>query len=423
LEKIKFGRPIVTKPNLPKIAFVSPHCVLDFTNGAATATLDGLSLLARLGFDCQAFCSSHMDAYEEVLVEEILARRKMQYVVRNAQIGPFKKRMIFTTHGKVPVMLFNSASTRGGWISQEEVAAFLTASEIFLRRNRPDIVWTYGGNPVSLALQDMVRKLGIPIVFALHNFTYLDASKFMLGDCIVVPSEFAQAYYRTTPGLECGILPYTIDRPRVAVSDRQPRYATFVNPQTTKGLFIFARIAEVLARRRPDIPLLVIEGRSPPGWHSQTGISLKQLPNVTALPSAADPRTFYQVSKLLLVPSLWNESFGLVAAEAMINGIPVLASNRGALPTTVGDAGFLFDIPARYSPDTRELPTTEEVQPWVDTIIRLWDDPAEYDRRSQAARVHAQQWHPARLARIYRDFFANLTRQPNSPFLAKNALY
>ena len=25
-----------------KIAFVSPHCVLDFTNGAATATRDGL---------------------------------------------------------------------------------------------------------------------------------------------------------------------------------------------------------------------------------------------------------------------------------------------------------------------------------------------------------------------------------------------
>ena len=26
-----------------KIAFVSPHCVLDFTNGAATATLDGFA--------------------------------------------------------------------------------------------------------------------------------------------------------------------------------------------------------------------------------------------------------------------------------------------------------------------------------------------------------------------------------------------
>jgi hypothetical protein len=29
-----------------RIAFVSPHCLVDFTNGAATATRDGLKLLA-----------------------------------------------------------------------------------------------------------------------------------------------------------------------------------------------------------------------------------------------------------------------------------------------------------------------------------------------------------------------------------------
>ena len=96
------------------------------------------------------------------------------------------------------------------------------------------------------------------------------------------------------------------------------------------------------------------------------------------------------------MPSLWNESFGLVAAEAMINGIPVLASNRGALPETIGDAGFLFDIPASYTPETREVPTAEEVEPWVETIIRLWDDAAEYERWSRAARERARQWHPDR---------------------------
>lgn len=41
---------------MPKIALVSPHCVIDFTNGAATAKLYGLQLLQSLGFECQAFC-------------------------------------------------------------------------------------------------------------------------------------------------------------------------------------------------------------------------------------------------------------------------------------------------------------------------------------------------------------------------------
>jgi hypothetical protein len=73
-----------------------------------------------------------------------------------------------------------------------------------------------------------------------------------------------------------------------------------------------------------------------------------------------------------------------------------------------GPGGFLFDIPAKYTPETRNVPPAEEVEPWVETIIRLWDDTAEYDRRSQAARAHAQQWHPDRLAPIYREFFTKL---------------
>jgi hypothetical protein len=42
------------------------------------------------------------------------------------------------------------------------------------------------------------------------------------------------------------------------------------------------------------------------------------------------------------------------------------------------DAGFLFGIPQRYTPQTRLVPTADEVAPWIDTIIRLWDDQAFY---------------------------------------------
>ena len=120
--------------------------------------------------------------------------------------------------------------------------------------------------------------------------------------------------------------------------------------------------------------------------------------NITTMPFTPDPRDFYPAvfarTKLLLMPSLWLESFGLVAAEAMLNGIPVLASNRGALPETIGSAGFLFDIPARYTSETRDVPKAEEIEPWVETIIRLWDDAAYYEHWSRAARERAQAWHP-----------------------------
>ncbi len=141
------------------------------------------------------------------------------------------------------------------------------------------------------------------------------------------------------------------------------------------------------------------------------------------MPFAPAPRTFYptvySLTKLLLMPSLWYESFGLVAAQAMLNGIPVLASNRGALPETIGDAGFLFDVPARYTPETPEVPMAEEVEPWVETIIRLWDDAEYYEHWSRAASERAQQWHPDRLAPIYREFFSRITHQPGPPLVPK----
>lgn len=50
----------------------------------------------------------------------------------------------------------------------------------------------------------------------------------------------------------------------------------------------------------------------------------------------------YRRADLFLFPSL-NEGFGLPVLEAMASGIPVIASNRGALPEIVGEAGILVD--------------------------------------------------------------------------------
>ncbi len=51
-----------------KIASVSPHCIMDFNSGAATATRDALRLLAEEGFECQAFCGTRLDGPEEGLI-------------------------------------------------------------------------------------------------------------------------------------------------------------------------------------------------------------------------------------------------------------------------------------------------------------------------------------------------------------------
>jgi len=69
---------------------------------------------------------------------------------------------------------------------------------------------------------------------------------------------------------------------------------------------------------------------------------------------------------VLLVPSLGLESFGLVAREAMLYGVPVLASNRGALADLPAGSGALFD------PDDPAA-----LRGWVERLIA---DPAIVDR-------------------------------------------
>ncbi len=84
---------------------------------------------------------SHIKRYEAVLQARL-------YPIGYVQGG----RMIFTSHGRVPITLFNSASTRGGWISREEIGAFLSGCEIFLRKNRPDLVWERGQSVILSVL-------------------------------------------------------------------------------------------------------------------------------------------------------------------------------------------------------------------------------------------------------------------------------
>jgi glycosyltransferase involved in cell wall biosynthesis len=575
-------------PTTRKIAFVSPHCLVDYTNGAATATRDGLKVLAEQGFECMAFCGTRLDDPTEGLIQESLFRRKVKYEVRRVRYadgesgrwgdggkerGGYEGRLIFLVEGggagcqpamkaidretaswqtaprlnsphpnplpvgegtkedpfpagegtittgshpnplpagegTIAVTLFENASTRGGWFGRDEVNAFLTACDLFLRKNRPDVVVTYGGDAVSIAVQRLAKRLDVPIVFWLHNFAYTDRSAFEAVDYVIVPSEFSRRYYREKLGLECHVLPNIVNWEAAEVRGQGSEvggqsYVTFINPHAVKGVYVFARIARELARRRPDIPILVTQGRSKtdallnpelglaphiagelcipattqrsekiaaprqtesgnefPHSKFRTADGTRSVPatlgrNIYIMPFTPDPRSFYpavfSVTKLLLMPSLWFESFGLVAAEAMLNGIPVLASNRGALTETVGGSprpevnaqmgrwgdgemgsragrpeqacavpagGYLFDIPARYTSETREVPTAEEVEPWVETIIRLWDDEAEYARRSQAAREHAQQWRPERLKPLYQEFFNGVTRRSGPPFVA-----
>jgi glycosyltransferase involved in cell wall biosynthesis len=356
-----------------------------------------------------------------MVFEEVLASMGVAHTKRRMKVDGETASFLFTRHKGIAATIFRTRFTRRGVFSQNEVATFLTAYEKFLNKNQPSVILTYGGDPLSQAMMKAAKRRGIPVVFWLHNFAYNDASTFELVDHVIVPSEFSKRHYEQSLGLSCQVLPYVIDQERVLVDGRSNgmrgslacrEYVTFVNPHPAKGVTLFARIAEQLARLRPDIKLLVIESRGRSNWLTRTDVDLTGIQNVSAMANTHDPRDFYRVTKILLMPSLWWESFGLVAAEAMMNGIPVLASSRGALPETVGAGGFLFDIPDRYQPGTPNAPTAQEVAPWIETIIHLHDDPDFHAAASDRALTHAAQWSDSSNRAAYEECFVNIKQIP-----------
>jgi glycosyltransferase involved in cell wall biosynthesis len=70
----------------------------------------------------------------------------------------------------------------------------------------------------------------------------------------------------------------------------------------------------------------------------------------------------FEKAAVLVQPS-FEEGFGMPVLEAMTVGVPVIATNRGALPEVVGDAGALIE------PDDPGALARE--------IERLIDDPRE----------------------------------------------
>ncbi|MDA8687640.1 glycosyltransferase family 4 protein [bacterium] len=48
-------------------------------------------------------------------------------------------------------------------------------------------------------------------------------------------------------------------------------------------------------------------------------------------------------ASIIVIPSIWEEPFGLVAAEAMSSGACIIASNVGGIPEIIKDNGILID--------------------------------------------------------------------------------
>jgi glycosyltransferase involved in cell wall biosynthesis len=148
----------------------------------------------------------------------------------------------------------------------------------------------------------------------------------------IANSEFTANKIEQLFGADSTIIYPPIELDRYRVTYDKEGYITMVNPRAEyKGADIFLDIATAL----PDEEFLLV------GPISSTEIKQRAetLSNVTHWGWCEDIREAYSETRLVIVPSRVEESFGRVPAEAMVSGIPCVVSDRGGLPEVVGETG------------------------------------------------------------------------------------
>jgi len=188
-----------------------------------------------------------------------------------------------------------------------------------------------------------------------------------------------------------------------------------------KGVHVLMKAFDAVARERPDLELTLIGkpgmmpmdvlgvllkddaalealrdfyGRSTFAWLSKEVLGqrssylghVKKLlsPQTAARAhfrgtvSLPELQSLYQEADLLILPSIWQESYGLPVAEAMASGVPVLATRSGGVPELVEDG-----VSGRLVPRFDVHALTHVLREMLADPDRLW-------AMGQAARTRAE---------------------------------
>jgi glycogen synthase len=144
---------------------------------------------------------------------------------------------------------------------------------------------------------------------------------------------------------------------------------------TTKGLRLLLDAGRILRERDYSFRILII-GDGPERSALEEFARKSGLADRVQFLGRLDPHqleTAFSDAYAVVVPSLAGEVFGLVVAENMRRGLPVIASDIGAFVEVLGDGGLTF--------------RTGEVSDLVDKLIQLLNDPALAAKMGHTARL------------------------------------
>lgn len=242
------------------------------------------------------------------------------------------------------------------------VRSMIWATLKVIRAERPDIVFFQAS--FSILAMTAMRAIGIrlPFIYCSHGWSawiYPDGS-------------WKQRVVRMVEGTLCSLADRVINISQtdltlakegrywgqhVLIPNAVPEHAPDVNDKLfsdtpddlhvlfvgrmdrQKGLDLLLPAFAAARNSRPDLQLHIVGSAI---RHDGAQVELPKGASLAGWVDSAHIDDWYASADVLVVPSRW-ESFGLVVAEALRNGTPVLVSDRGALSSLI-DIGLHGDV-------------------------------------------------------------------------------
>ncbi len=176
-----------------------------------------------------------------------------------------------------------------------------------------------------------------------------------------------------------------------------------------KGAHVLMAALGELAQRglRPSLTI-VGDGPEFPALQRQCAdLGIAAQVDFTGLRSSAEVAELCRTHRLLAVPSVWEEPFGIVALEALACGCVPVVARSGGLPEAVGRCGVV-------------LPRGE-VRAWANGLQSLLQGPALLDACLGNASAHLERHTRDRVAQAYLDVLGHAQRTRTAPSTARVA--
>jgi glycosyltransferase involved in cell wall biosynthesis len=292
---------------------------------------------------------------------------------------------------------------------------------------RPDFVLVSSEDLSHVLLRDAVRAAPGRLVYLAHTPQFFPfgpeswnpdpkAASLVREACAIVAiGTHTAGYIKLHLGVEAAVV-----HPPIYGSPPYPQFADFdhgwllmINPCAVKGLAIFLD----LARRFPQLPFAALAGW---GTTSTDRQAMAELPNVRLLETVPGIDEVLSKSRLLLMPSLWYEGFGLIAMEAMLRGLPVIASDSGGLVEAKRGTGFVVPVQpiVRYLPEfdethmPRPVIPEQDIAPWAGAVETITCSRAVYEAEAARSRTAALEFVSRLDAADFEGFLRSLKPAP-----------